>query len=312
MTDRTIGSGGDDADIDAWNAWAMTVDPFSAKHRGLIVAGGLSVTTQQDITGFDENGFGWELAANTNASFRQHASAATNPLIYDSTKGAFVDLTATSDQTIVVSVNNGTIKDLQLRKSSDYGSVIDTTDSANTLNIENCILEHTVSNADRIVRLRKGNCLRSLLVSNGSNGIAVSSGSGSLDKTTIANKGAAGSSVGIIQDYGTWTVTTVAVAGFNSDATGTFSGNNNATDKAAGGLPATARQNSLVAATEWEGATTDFRVKSTSAKLKDNGTGTSTDIIGQAVSGTADIGAWELQAAGSTSILRQMMQHHGA
>lgn len=302
MATRTIGSGGDHADIDAWNAYLQTIDPFSAIQEGLIVAAGISVTTQQDLTGFDQNGFGWVLRANTSASFREHASASSNPLIYDSTKGAFVDLTATSDQTIVVSVTNGTIKDLQIRKSFNYGSVIDTTDSANTLDIDSCILEHTVSNADRIVRLRKGTCKRSLIVSNGSNGIAISSGDGTLDGNTLINKGAAGSTNGIIRDYGTWGLSNNACAGFNTDVSGTIaSGSHNATDSAAGGFPATNRQNSLVLATEFESATVDFRLKSTSAKCKDLGTGSLADIIGQAASGTKDIGAWELQAAGATA-----------
>jgi hypothetical protein len=120
----------------------------------------------------------------------------------------------------------------------------------------------------------------------------------------------AGGAVGIHQDYGTWTITNTAVARHGTDADGTLSGNNNATDKAVGGLPATARQNSLVGATEWESATADFRVKSTSAKLKDNGTGSSVDIIGQAVNGTADIGAWELQSAAAT-VTYPMLERHG-
>jgi hypothetical protein len=295
MATNTVGSGGTYTDLNSWVALrCQAVDPFSEKEIAAITAGGVTTSDTQDITGFDENGQGWEIKANTGASFREHASAATNPLFYDETKGAFVNKTSGSPSTIRVDVDNGTIRGLQCGKDSGYNYVIETTSSGNTLTLEDYIVG--APGGTKGVLLRKGDSRRYLIVTNGANGIDVSSGGGSLDRGTLVDLGGGG--VGIHQDYGSWTLTNNAVAGYTTDADGTLSGSHNATDKAAGGLPSTNRQNSLVAATEWEGATSDFRVKSTSVKLKDNGTGSSVDIIGQSPSGTVDIGAWEFQAGG--------------
>jgi hypothetical protein len=296
MATRTIGSGGNHADVNAWVAYLQGIDPFSAIQEGLVVASGLTVSATQDISGFDENGNGWVLRANTGASFRDHASAATNPQFYDSTKGAFIEKTSGQPAVIDASVTNGTIKDLQIKKNDDgYNEVINISNSGNTVNLDSLIV-HLATGARAIVQ-RKGDIRRTLVVCDEGDGVMLSSGGGTVDRLTLRRLNGAGGT-GLSRDYGTWTLTNVAAAGWSTDATGTFTSSFCATDLATGGFGATGRQNNLVAATEWESATADFRVKSTSAKLKDNGTGSSADIIGQAASGTVDIGQWEFQAGG--------------
>jgi hypothetical protein len=293
---RTIGSGGDHADVNAWVLYLQGIDPFSEIQEGLVVSSGLTISATQDISGFDQNGFGWVLRANTGASFREHASAASNPLFYDNTKGAFIEKTSTQPPPIDASVTNGLIKDLQLKKNdAGYNEVINISNSGAFVDIDSCIVH--LSTGNRAITQRAGDINRTLVVCDEGDGILLSSGGGTVDRVTVRRLNGAGGT-GITRDYGTWTLTNVAAAGWTTDATGTFTSSYCATDLAAGGFSSTNRQNNLVAATEWESATADFRVKSTSAKLKDLGTGSSVDIIGQALSGAADIGAWELQAGG--------------
>jgi len=298
MPTNTAGVSGTYTDVNSWVALrAQAVDPFAAKEIVAVTSGGITTTATQDISGFDENGQGWELKADTGASFREHASAAANPQFYDSTKGAFIEKTSGQPAVIDASVTNGTIKDLQVKKDDDgYNEVIHISNSGNTVNLEN-LISHLATGSRNIVQ-RKGNITDVLAVCDEGDGMLISSGGGTLNRVNVRRLNGPGGT-GITQDYGTWSGTNVVVSGFSTDMTGTMTGSHCATDQAAGGLPSTNRQVSLVAATEWESATADFRVASGSAKLKDNGTGVAPDIIGQAQSGAAtDIGQWEFQAGG--------------
>jgi hypothetical protein len=294
---NTAGSGGTYTDLNAWVALrCQAVDPFSEKEIAAVTSGGITTSATQDISGFDENAQGWEVKANTGASYREHASAATNPHFYDNTKGAFIEKTSTQPAVIDASVTNGLIKDLQIKKDdAGYNEVINISNSGAFVDIDSCIVH--LATGVRAITQRAGDINRTLVVCDEGDGMLISSGGGTLDRVTLIRLNGAGGT-GITRDYGTWTMTNIAAAGWTTDATGTFTSSYCATDLAAGGFSATNRQNNLVMATEWESATADFRVKSTSAKLKDNGTGSSVDAIGQAASGNVDIGSWEFQAGG--------------
>lgn len=161
--------------------------------------------------------------------------------------------------------------------------------------------------------MRSGTVQNCLVIMNASgnsvSGLRGLAGTVNFLNNTIVNIGTAGTTTGILRTYATLTVTNTAVYNFGTDASGTMSGTNNATDESSSGLPATNLQTSLVGSTEWENVsagTHDFRLKSTSAKMKDNGTASgvpSTDIIGQARSGSTDIGQWEYQAGGAALIV---------
>jgi hypothetical protein len=299
MATQTIGVSGTRTDINAWVANLQTIDPFSDIQEGLVTSGGVTTGSGQVVSGFDENGHGWVLRPNTASGFRDHADADTNPQFYDNTKGAFVEKTSTQATVIDASVTNGLISGLQAKKNdSGYNDVIHISSSGAFVDIEDCIVH--LSTGARAITQRAGDIRRTLVVCEEGDGILLSSGGGELDRVNVRRLNGPGGT-GITQDYGTWSGTNVVVSGFSTDMTGTMSGSHCATDQAAGGLPSTNRQTSLVAATEWESATADFRLASGSAKLKDNGTGSDNDIVGQAPDGTVDIGQWEFQSGGGVT-----------
>lgn len=310
MATKTIGSTGDYATLDLWEAYLNGVGAFGADEIGQVQNEEL---TQTVVTTFDGSSPGANriiLEAVSGGSFRDHADKLTNRLAYVSTYGACIRKTSGSGELINVNDPNFTLQNLMLKKDSNYGSLFVFADSANTgQQIDNCILVSAAGQAG----LTGKNCAvtNTVLYSDGVTLIGdFANGTNSMFNCVVANLGAAGSTVGINRYSGTTTISNTAVTGFNTDASGTIGGTNNATDKSSSGMPATNLQTSLVEADEWENvasfATADFRLKSGSTKCKDNGTATgdpTTDIIGQSRSGSTDIGAWEYQAGGAALIV---------
>lgn len=144
-------------------------------------------------------------------------------------------------------------------------------------------------------------------------GYSADGGSGTLTSCTIVASGSHASGTGVRGVYTQILARNNVVVGFTTDFSGTAnaSSSNNATSKASfGGTNyGGSGQTSAVGSTEFESVTSgseDYRLKSTSAKCKDNGAtvGAAEDIIGTArPQGAAyDIGCWELVVAASVSI----------
>lgn len=305
MATKTIGSTGDYATLDLWEAYLNGLGAFGADEIGQVQNEEL---TQTVVTTFDGSSPGANriiLEAVSSGSFRDHADKLTNRGAYVSTYGACIRKTSGSGEIINVNDPNFTLRNLMLKKDSAYGGTLIFNDTANTgQQIDNCII--ALAAGAWGITLKECAITNTVVYSDGVGALFdMASGTNSLFNCVAANLGAAGSTTGITRAYGTATISNTAVTGFNTDASGTIGGTNNATDKSSSGMPSTNLQTSLVEADEWENvasfATADFRLKSTSAKCKDNGTASgapSLDIIGQSRSGSTDIGAWEYQAGG--------------
>lgn len=298
----TIGPTGDHLDIMARMA---SLGSLSGNITDTVQKAGISVSATQNIGAYTSNGFRYTLSVAAGDSFADAANGAPgNALYYNEALGAFVKRTGGTGDCIEVSADGPvTIERLQIGKFTNYARCINQT-SSNDLVVDQVILHHanggTASNP--IVRMRVGTLSRGIGVSLQSrDGVFCDNGTVNVRDFGFINLDTPDTTVGITRFNGTVTVTNCWFVGYNTDGAGTLAGSNNATSKAAGTstLPATGLQTDLVAATEFEGATTDFRIKlSTSVKLLNNGTGASPDIFGQSNSGTKDIGPFEAQSGG--------------
>lgn len=306
-------SGGDYTSVAAWEAYLEGVATLSADEIGQINNEELSTTGGVTFANITPGVFRVILEAQSGDSFRDNANKLTNALRYSAVGARWTDNSSTS--MLIINISNMTIRNLMLKKVSNYGRAIHYIDGVNTnQEIENIVLESAGIGGDAIsaanVTIRN-----SVIIDNGddSNNACVNTG---LDDTQIVNCVIARTTTtgtnrkGVSDPYSLLTIVNTAVLGFPTDATGTPAGTNNATDQSFSGMPATNLQTSLVGATEFESVTNgseDFRLKSTSVKCKDNGTASgsptppSADIVGQARSGNTDIGVWEFQSGGGGS-----------
>lgn len=318
MATKTIqASGGDYATVALWEDYVDSVNGtgiLTEDETGQINNEELTVTGTTTFAGSTPGVFNIILEAQSGESFRDHADKLTNRQAYVNSYGACVRLTSGSVPMFSIDDANVIIRNLMLKRDSNYGAIIAYVDSGNTGQvIDSCILEAASNSQTQGVEAKSVTIKNTLIVMNASgnsvNGIWAANGTVDVQNCVFANIGTAGTNIGIGRSYATLTVTNTAVYNFGTDASGTMSGTNNATDESSSGLPATNLQTSLTGSTEWENVsagTHDFRLKSTSAKMKDNGTASgvpSTDIIGQARSGSTDIGQWEYQAGGAALIV---------
>lgn len=265
------------------------------------------VTATQSLSGITVGAFTVTLTAGAGNSFVDHANKTTNALRYNASNGAAIRRTGTSGPLFDIQCASFTLSKLQLAKDDNYYRVVSMPGDIDGRTIDRCILQHNGA-SDEVIRGRRIACKNSLLLARGNvHGFWNENGNSDLQNVTIVNVAGGSGRTGFNRQYGSPTLRNVAVYGFATDFTGTAGTcANNATDKATfGGTNyGTSGQTSLVGSTEWESVTAsseDFRLKSASAKLKDNGTATdvpATDIIGQSRSGSTDIGCWELQAGG--------------
>lgn len=249
--------------------------------------------------------------------FKDHASAASNPLTYDQTKGVGLKCTSGYSQGVLVQVDHVKIKGLQIiYTSGSFGRAFDNgTGALNGVLLDGCIIEKAASTSGSIARLRSGtmqNCLLIQRQSGGGNGLEVDYAFTVtlLNNTIVRPTGLTASGSAITAVNGTTTVKNCAGFGFTNfvNNSSLYTGSNNASDVTIGF--GSSNQASLTYADQFEDVANaggvDFRAKS-GATLLDNGTNTgtpSTDIIGQSISNTTrDIGAWEFQASGSTQTL---------
>lgn len=315
MATKIIGPnvGADYATPALW--FASLASSLSANETGQCQNAEITVTAAQSLSGITTNGFTITLTAGAGNSFADHASKTTNQLRYNASNGAAIRKTSGSDALFDIQNSNVTISKLQLAKDSVYGYVVYMPDSGYSGRvIDQCILQFNNTPANQTL-LGANITVKNTLVLARSNvpGVFNAGGASSYQNVVIANVSGGGGTTGFDTYSGSPTLRNVAVYGFATGYSGTAGTcANNATDKASfGGTNfGTSGQVSLVGSTEWESVTAsseDFRLKSTSAKLKDLGTATSvpsTDIIGQSRSGSTDIGVWELQSAAGLTLLK--------
>jgi len=307
----TIGSGKDFATIAAYAA-DIDGDSLGANTVGLCT-GTITDTTQIHFQNVTLNGFTVSVRPDTGQGFGDNANKLTNALRYNTANGT-ASVSTFAGMTWDIDINMSLIG-MQISKDGNYGGFINGFGGAVT--VTDCILKVAAANSvgGQFTNFGAGSLLTNvLLYKTGSSGSAqalaqLSAGAAAVN-SVFANTGSGTApSVGVASAYGTAPVTNCVSFGCTTDASGTFSGSNNATNAAAGGFPATGRQNSMVGATEWVSVTDgseDFRLAGTSAKLKDLGTSSgapSTDIVGQSRSGSYDIGVWEVQGGGGGSIV---------
>ncbi len=248
-------------------------------------------------------------------SFRDNASVQSNALRYNQANGVGARGTVGYGAAINVTGGNCIIDGLQVYNDSASGQGAIGNNQASGA-VQNCILYSKLRTAGNSVLLVNGNpavaATNCLVLVNGTTGRGVSTGqAGALTDLTIV--AASGAGTGAVSPYSGNVWKNCAVYGFTTDYSGTASASstNNATDLGAfGGTNyGTSGQVSLVGTTEWQSVTAgseDLRLKSTSAKLKDNGAtaGPTNDIAGTTrPQGSAyDIGAWELVVAASVTV----------
>lgn len=306
-TTKTIGSGGDYSDVNAWVAYLQGLGTLTDDHVGAVLATGITTSTTQTISGITDGGYTITLTAASGASFVDAANGAPgNALFYNESVGAFIH--KNSGSTNVLDVNQNSVVNitrLQLKKSSVYGYVSEIS-NVGTPTISNCIFYVTHTQTD-VLYFRKGTLTNCLIhrdsASSSKSGISLSSGGGTVYNVLSINTGASNTGKGFSRDYGTWTVSNCVSVGFGTNFNGSCStSHNNATD--AGSFSGTGWGTggiiSITPANEFVNSTTDFRLASTSSKLRSAGYATgapATDIFGQSRFSFIDIGPFEYQGA---------------
>ncbi len=331
MATKSIGSAGgrDYATIALWAAYVNALVLIAANERGECYNDS-EFTTAANITigGWTNLGsFTVTLTPASGQGFRDNASVQTNALRYNQANGVGLSSSASYASTLTLTTAFTVIDGLQI-KTTDNASqnCIDAGAGPLSITFQNNIVYGKVRNVNFSFFLLFAADLTPLIQNNvfivtsaSGCGIEASKGGTWLDNTIVSS--GPSSSTGIKNVYAPRPlVKNTAVAGFTTDYSGTADGSstNNATDLGAfGGTNyGTSGQVSLVATTEWQSVTAaseDLRLKSTSAKLKDNGVtaGPTNDIAGTTrPQGSAyDIGAWELVSGMTTGEMAAAIQH---
>lgn len=322
MAVKTIGVGSgigtpDYSDIQAW--WDARPTSATEAETGKILwassANEIVTSNELLLDGITTNGFVHTLTAEAGDSICDTPGV----LRYDATRGACIRQTSSSSnfRTIDIQTPNFVLERLMIKKSINYNEAV------RTFNVDNVTLQNIVvcSDGDGACILLFGAGANTLLqnfvaydlgsLGSGSQGVYLWGGDIKCYNGVIAHLGSA-TAVGLRHLYNSPVVKNVTVSGFTTDYSGSVSASssNNATDLASfGGTNfGGSGQTSITASSEFENVTAgteDFRLKSTSPKLKDNGTATSvpaTDFFGQARVGNTDIGAHELQGGGASIV----------
>lgn len=253
----------------------------------------------------------------TGAGFGSHASKLTNALRWNASNGAALSGGAGYQPGYTFTGTHVIIDGLQIRTTATSSNhTLKVTDNTT---VRNCIIYGGME-ANRRVLLADGATitLQNLLVvltnNSGSRGVDISGVSVTFDGGIVAaTNSSAGDGIRVSYASNPITIRNVAVYGFSTtDFSGsTSSGStNNATSNASfsSGSYSTSGQTSIVGATEFESVTAgseDFRLKSTSAKLKDNGAtvGLTADIVGTTRTAPYDIGVWELVSGSAFNVV---------
>jgi len=315
MTVSSIGSGGgrDYSTIASWEAAAAAT--LTAPWEGecyndseFSVAG--TIVTFAGITASATNFI--ELRPASGQGFKDHASAASNPLRYDQTKGVGLKCTANYVAAVVIQVNHVRLRGLQILHTgggNDASCVREDAGGTSSNLIRDCILESTgnTSSYGGVFGVRGATVENVVTIHRGSGTqIAVLGNDGpTVMNCTMVRPADLSDLTYVFSKYFGTACTVTNTAGFGCTnffgGAGSGSGTNNATDLASVGF-GSGHLTSLTYADQFENennTTPDFRLKAGS-DLIDAGTGTGAptdDIIAQARS-TTDIGAWEYQSGG--------------
>ena len=296
---KTIGAAGDYTTVPLWAAYVTGLGTLTQDTNGLHLNEATTSASQTLLAPAGGlGGFALALRAQTGASFVDLRSPTADPLTYGS-PGARAACTGNGvGQNFRTDVTCSLIG-MQLTKTGPYSGVFQGDFRAQQL-----IVLRNDTSGDATFSSDSGSlntwtdCL--FILQTNSNGFNNYGFGGSFYNCALVNTAGGSGKQGFKSTYGTFIAKNCVVYGFATNYAGTASASstNNATDAASfGGTNwGTAGQVSIVGATEWESATGagDWRLKSTSAKLKANGTtGTgvsSTDIFGNTWNSPPDIG----------------------
>lgn len=267
----------------------------------------------------------------TGESFIDDASASTNPLKYDQSKGVGISVNAAYVHAIEFNGQNDlTIEKIQVKKiaSSDTkGCIVQESGSLRAL-IQNVIM-HNLDDGSYCCSLwdSTSKVINSLAIADNASGTGILLGYSAEARncTAVCPSNLTSTGTGFATSYNDNVVKNCASFGFGTDyaASGwqTTTSSNNGSDST--GNPGASPQDSLTYADQFEATTStthDFRLKSGTDETGLLGTGvrdqTNTndlDIVGNARSTTIpDIGCWEFQAGGGpTGRIMSSLAHHG-
>jgi len=137
---KSIGSGGDYADVAAWQAYLATQSPFSDDEEGQVKNQTFTHTSSVTVgSGVDLNGYTLTLTTEAGASFQDNITA-SDPLAYDEANGAAFK-SSTSYTIILEFVVPATVSKLQIQQNGGYRAVY-YSGTASGFVIRECIL-HT-------------------------------------------------------------------------------------------------------------------------------------------------------------------------
>jgi hypothetical protein len=318
MATKTIGTAGRDFSTEA--AWIVYLEAltFSGDEVGDMYADSEFTTTAATVfsTAIDNTGVQKViLRAAPGQGFGDHASKTTNALRYNASNGVGIRLTSGSSNHITIQIPRVELVGLQIKKDSHYSVIIDYATATNHGQlIDRCIVQGL---GDIGIRWKgNGEISSSLLLYNGTtsavNALLLANDTVTVRNSTIARSASAGSSIGVLRTYSTATLKNTAVFGFNTNFSGTISGNNNAADSAIGF--GSSNQASLTYGSQFEAISSgseDYRFKvDLSGSLDGNGANAdkaALDIIGQTRGNPPAIGAWDVAAAAAAALRRPVM-----
>lgn len=344
----TVGSGGTHTDLNAWVAYVVanyvSGGNLTDNVEALITAGGLSVSAQQIISGWNPNGFTTTIKPNTGAGFRDNANArTTNAIYYNTGYGAYLNSTYNSGSSagaLAVRVDKCRIYNLMSKCNGDCPVISFDTNSITDLILEGnmvwstfaangaVLLGSNVNGANIFIRNnvmwneRAAGSSRALRIDgNDSSGNKVKVHDNTFWQDTNGSCTVACGSDTYIEAIGNVFLQNTNCALSARD--GQTTGSNNATNKSAwdntgygGGsiTGLTSSQFSITVANEFvdaDGTPTDFKLKSGGTQCQGTNitiSGISDDITGFARSGSIDIGAYQLSGGGGGGgSVRRMM-----
>lgn len=316
MATKSIGlTGRDYSTLAAWasyvNALTLTANEVGEVYND----GELTETAAITLGGWTAGSFSVTLRPAAGQGFKDHASAATNPLRYSAAVGAairsmFNSVTATPYYFAFTGANL-TVQGLQFLCDGPLNNPRSFNLGSGTLLVDRCILAS--NNGGNFLQFTAGATLRNCLAyTKGLQTSATGTGFGiagaTIENSTIVNLTAT-TATGLSTAYLYQpTIKNTAVYGWSTDASGTFNtgSTNNATSKTAwGGTNVGASGQVNLAAADFVSLTAgseDFRIASGSTKLSATGAtlgSVTTDILGVARAAPYSIGAYQVPPTAS-------------
>jgi hypothetical protein len=246
-----------------------------------------------------------KLTTATGQSFRDHASAATNPLTYDQSKGVGISLSTGYDPTLGISIANITVENIQIKRTSSSGAAarVINAENTNTKFVKNCIILGEQTNADSVRFGGSSSIISNFLVIHthtSRDALQLHNSATALNVTAVSPSDVTATGIGIKSNYGSPIAKNCASFGFNTDFDSTWNSSSNYNASDGTGSPGANSVDSLTFADQFEVVTTsgmDFRAKSGN-NLQAGVADLTLDIIGQTRADPPTIGAWEFISGG--------------